>query len=231
MADVARAGLSVDLIGREREREAIERLLAGAVAAQSAALVLRGEAGIGKSALLELALRPATAMTVLQITGVEAECDLAFAGLFGLLRPILRFAGELPRVQAAALEGALGLAPSADPDRFLVSAGALGLIAAVADHQPLVCVVDDAHWLDTPSADALVFVARRLRGERVAMLFAARDGDRGRFEAEGVLSASVQNAPRSCLLHPHRKLAVLRLPDSTATAAWPASAASASRVG
>jgi len=119
MVDAAHAGLSAGLVGREPECVAIERLLAGALEGHSAALVLRGEAGIGKSALLELALRPAAAMTVLQVTGVEAESDLAFAGLFGLLRPILAFAGELPAVQAAALEGALGLAPSADPDRFL----------------------------------------------------------------------------------------------------------------
>ena len=123
---------------------------------------------------------------MLEVTGVETESDLAFAGLFRLLRPILGFAGELPAVQAAALAGALGLAPAPDPDRFLVSAAALGLIAAAAERRPVVCVVDDAHWLDTPSADAMVFVARRLRGERVVMLFAAREGDRRQFEAQGV---------------------------------------------
>ncbi len=195
MLETPGAGLSASLVGREPERVTIERMLAGAVEARGAALVLRGEAGIGKSALLELALRPAAAMTVLQVTGVEAESDLAFAGLFGLLRPILGLAGELPAVQAVALEGALGLAPSADPDRFLVSAAALGLIAAAAEHQPVVCVVDDAHWLDTPSAEALVFGARRLRGERVAMLFAARDGDRRQFEAQGLAQMDVAGLP------------------------------------
>ncbi|MGO9753888.1 MAG: ATP-binding protein [Solirubrobacteraceae bacterium] len=191
MLEAAEPGLSAGLAGREPERAAIERLLAGAVAGQSGVLVLRGEAGIGKSALLEVSRRGAAGMTVLEVTGVETESDLAFAGLFGLLRPVLAFAGELPAVQAAALEGALGLASSADPDRFLVSAAALGLIAAAAEHQPVVCVVDDAHWLDTPSADAMVFVARRLRGERVVMLFAARDGDRRQFEAQGVTQMQV----------------------------------------
>ena len=211
MVDAADAGLSVGLVGREPERVAIERLLAGAVEAQGGSLVLRGEAGIGKSALLELALHPVAAMTVLHVTGVEAESDLAFAGLFGLLRPILAFAVELPAVQAAALEGALGLAPSADPDRFLVSAAALELIAAAAERQPVVCVVDDAQWLDTPSADAMVFVARRLRGERVAMLFGARDADRRQFEAQGVPQMDVAGlaaGTAQCLLSQHAPRAV-----------------------
>jgi DNA-binding CsgD family transcriptional regulator len=186
MAERREAGVLSDLLGRERERAAIELLLRGACDGEGGALVVRGEPGIGKSALLELALRPAEVMTVLYLAGVEAETDLAFAGLFGLLRPIMDSASGLPATQAAALQGALGMAPSADPDRFLVSAAVLGILAAAAERQPVVCVVDDAHWLDKPSGDALVFASRRLRAERVATLFAAREGERLQFAAEGI---------------------------------------------
>ena len=136
-------------------------------------------------------------MTVLRVTGVEAESDLAFAGLFGLLEADPRPLGELPATHSAALEGALGLAPSADADRLLVSAAVLGLIAAASEHQPVVCVVDDAHWLDKPSADALVFTARRLRAERLRCCSRAREGETQRFEAEGV--------PASCIVGPRRR--------------------------
>jgi DNA-binding CsgD family transcriptional regulator len=191
MAAAQEAGVGVGLLGRERERAVIEQLLTRACEGEGAALVLRGEAGIGKTSLLDLARRPSEPMTVLDVTGVEAESELAFAGLFGLLRPVLQFLTDLPARQAAALEGALGLAPASDPDRFLVSAAVLGLIAAAAEQQPLVCVVDDAQWLDKPSADALVFSARRLRAERAAMLFAARDGELRGFDAEGIAELRV----------------------------------------
>ena len=176
------------LVGRERECGELERLLADARRGVSRALVLRGEAGVGKTSLLEHAVAAAGAdgVLVLRATGVEAESDLAFAGLYGLLRPVVDKLDQLYEPQAAALAGALGIAPSKDPDRFLVSAAALGLIAAVADDQPVLCVIDDAHWLDRPSADALVFAARRLSAEPAAMLFGAREGDRPRFEAPGL---------------------------------------------
>ncbi|MBV9804782.1 MAG: AAA family ATPase [Solirubrobacterales bacterium] len=186
MAEPLAGGPQGELLGRERERAVIERLLTGAQEGEGGALVIRGEAGFGKTALLGLALAHAPAMTVLRVTGVEAEADLAFAGLFGLLRPILDHLSELPDKHVAALEGALGLGPSADADRLLVSGAVLGLLAAASERQPLVCVVDDAHWLDMPSADALVFTARRLGAERVAMLFASRDGEAQRFEADGI---------------------------------------------
>ena len=176
------------LVGRERECGELERLLADARRGVSRALVLRGEAGVGKTSLLEHAVAAAGAdgVLVLRATGVEAESDLAFAGLYGLLRPVVDKLDQLYEPQAAALAGALGIAPSKDPDRFLVSAAALGLIAAVADDQPVLCVIDDAQWLDRPSADALVFAARRLSAEPAAMLFGAREGDRPRFEAPGL---------------------------------------------
>ena len=195
MAAAQEAGVVVELRGRERERAVIEQLLARACEGEGAALVIRGEAGIGKTSLLDLTRRPAEPMTVLHVTGVEAESELAFAGLFGLLRPVLEFVTDLPPRQAAALEGALGLAPASDPDRFLVSAAVLGLIAAAAEREPLVCVIDDAQWLDKPSADALVFAARRLRAEPAAMLFAARDGETRGFDAEGVAELRLVGLP------------------------------------
>src|SRR5262249_34872768 len=142
--------------------------------------------GIGKSALLEYAAEHAIGMNVLATSGVEAETDLAFAGLHGLLRPILDHLDDLPELQARALAGALGLAPSMGSERFLVSAAVLGLLAEAGEQQPALCLLDDAHWLDTPSADALVFAARRLRAERVAMLFAAREGEPWTFESAGL---------------------------------------------
>lgn len=174
------------LIGRDRERALLDRLLASARAGDSGSLVIRGEAGIGKTALLDHAVAHAQQMTVLRVTGVEAEADLAFAGIYGLLRPVVGKLDELPATQAAAVAGALGLAPSTGADRFLVSAGVLGLLAAAAEDGPILCAVDDAQWLDRPSADALVFAARRLRAERVAIVFAAHDGEQRRFEASGI---------------------------------------------
>ena len=165
----------------------IDRLLADAGGGAGGALVVRGEAGIGKSALLGYAVqRVAPGVLVLRADGVEAESDLAFAGLHGLLRPVLAHLRELPQPQSAALAGALGLAPSTQSDRLLMSAAVLGLLAAAAEDTPVLCVVDDAQWVDRPSAGALVFAARRLQAERLAMLFGAREGEVRRFEAAGV---------------------------------------------
>jgi DNA-binding CsgD family transcriptional regulator len=184
--DRAEAKQRPGLVGRERERAAIDRLLEAAIGGDSGSLVVRGEAGIGKSALVQYAVQRADRMIVLRAVGVEAESDLPFAGIYGLLRPVVAKLDELPPTQAAALAGALGLAPSVGADRFLVSAAVLGLLAAAAEERPVLCVIDDAQWLDRPSADALVFAARRLAAERVAMLFSAREGDVRRFEAPGL---------------------------------------------
>src|SRR5262245_10824268 len=179
-------GIADGLVGRDRETALIDDLLDRARAGESGTLVVRGEPGIGKSALLDHAVDQARGMVVLSTASIEAGADLAFAGLFGLVRPILHHLEDLPPVQAAALAGALGLGPSESSERFLVSAAALGLLAEAADRGPVLCVVDDAQWLDKPSADALVFVARRLRAERVALLFGARVGDVRTFEAPGL---------------------------------------------
>ena len=185
------AGAPLALVGRDRECARIDELLEAARAGDSGALVVRGEPGIGKSALLDYAAAQAEGMELLRTAGVEAEGDLAFAGLYGLLRPILGRLSELPELQAKALAGALGLAPSAGSDRFLASAAVLGLLAEAAEELPVLCVVDDAHWLDTPSADALVFAARRLRAERVAIVFAVREREGRSFERRGLPDLSV----------------------------------------
>jgi DNA-binding CsgD family transcriptional regulator len=175
------------LYGRDAERSRVGRLLEDARESRSGVLILRGEPGVGKSALLEEARAQAADMRVLGSRGVESEARLPFAGLHQLLRPVLDRADELPDAQAGALRGALGLAASgAGRERFLVSVAVLSLLAEVAEERPLLCLVDDAHWLDEASADALVFVARRLEAERIAMLFAAREGEVRAFDAPSV---------------------------------------------
>jgi DNA-binding CsgD family transcriptional regulator len=179
-------GSSGALFGRERECAAIDRLLEASARGESSSLVLRGEPGMGKTALLTYAAERSGDRTVLRIAGVEAESDLGFAGLDGLLRPIVDKMGELPEAQAEALSGALGLAPSRGPDRFLVSAAALSLLAAAADDRPLLCLIDDVQFLDVASAEALVFSARRLAAEPVAMIFVVREGAGREFAAPGL---------------------------------------------
>ncbi|WP_223166648.1 LuxR family transcriptional regulator [Nonomuraea sp. SYSU D8015] len=194
------------LYGRATETAAIEALLASARAGEGRALALRGEPGIGKSALLDLAASLATApdpaperkdstvarsfagrgggapggapveaMRVLRASGIESESDLAFATLHQLLHPVIDLLDALPGPQRDALSGALGLSAAAPAsDRFLVSAGVLSLLAEAAAPSGLLCLVDDVQWFDRASADALLFAARRLRTECVAMLMAVR---------------------------------------------------------
>ncbi len=164
----------------------IDRLLDDARGSTGRALVLRGTAGMGKSALLGAARQRAGNMTVLCAQGIESESELAFAGLHQLLRGVLAHLPALPPPQADELRSALGLARRGPVDRFLVSVGVLGLLAEAAEERPVLCLVDDAHWLDVASADALVFAARRLLAERIAVLFATRDGDGSRFPGGGL---------------------------------------------
>jgi DNA-binding CsgD family transcriptional regulator len=175
------------LYGRHEERALIGGLLQNARGGRSGVLVVRGEAGIGKSALLADAAQRAGDMRVLRGAGVESEVELAFAGLQQLLRPVLDRLGRLPDPQAAALRGAFGLVDT-EANRFLVELGVLSLLAEVAEDRPLLCLVDNAAWLDPASADALVFVARRLQVERIVLLLAARDDDVRRFDAPGLPS-------------------------------------------
>ena len=183
------------LLGRDREREAIDRLLSDARASRSGALVLRGEPGIGKSALLDHAVERADGMRVLSASGIEAESELPFAGLHQLLWPVLERAADLPEMQRTALEGAFGLSADAVPDRFMISLAVLALLTAVGDDEPLLCVVDDAHWLDRASSDALLFAVRRLQADPVALLAATREGEGRRFVAGGLSELTVDGLP------------------------------------
>jgi DNA-binding CsgD family transcriptional regulator len=174
------------LYGREGERSALLDLLDAARESRSGALVLRGEAGVGKSALLSDAAAAATDFRVIRTAGVEAEFELAFAAVHQLTRPLLDHLDEIPEPQAGALRGALGETTQTTDDRFLIAAALLSLFAAAAEESPLLCAVDDAHWLDRPSADALTFVARRLEAEPIALVFAARGSEERSFDAAGV---------------------------------------------
>jgi DNA-binding NarL/FixJ family response regulator len=183
------------LYGREAEREAIGALLDGARASRSGVLVLRGEPGIGKTALLEDARDRAAGMHVLTARGIESESELPFAALHQLTRPALGHLDGLPAPQADALRGALGLGARTGDDRFLVSLAVLTLLAEYAERRPVLCLVDDAQWLDRPSADALLFVARRLEAEGIALIFSTRDGDARRFEAPGLPALELRGLP------------------------------------
>jgi DNA-binding CsgD family transcriptional regulator len=166
------------LLGRDREREVLERLVGAVQAGQSRVLVLRGEAGVGKTALLEQLASMGSACQVARAAGVESEMELPFAGLHALCAPLLGDLQRLPGPQRAALSTAFGLDAGPPPDRFMVGLAVLSLLADVAEDQPLLCVVDDVQWLDRVSAQTLAFVARRLLAERVGLVFAVReDGD------------------------------------------------------
>ena len=163
------------LRGRRDECAVLDRLLDGARAGQSGALVLEGEAGVGKTALLDYAIGRASDLRVLRAVGVESEMELAFAALHQLCAPALDHLERLPAPQRDALLTTFGLHAAPVPSRFLVGLAVLGLLSEVADGRPLVCVVDDAQWLDRASAQCVTFVARRLLAESVVMLFAARE--------------------------------------------------------
>ena len=175
------------LLGRAPERARIEALLAGGRDGRSGALVLRGEAGVGKSALLEHAVACADGYRVLSTLGVESESELSFSGLFHLVWPLV---GEhlegLPAAQRRALECVLALGEPGAADRLAVCAATLTLLASASEVAPLLCVADDAQWLDRGSAEALHFAARRIEGDRIVMLFAARDEQPAAFAARGL---------------------------------------------
>src|SRR3954469_13803912 len=168
------------LLGRRTEAATLDRLVEAVRTGESRALVLRGEPGVGKTALLEYVVERATACRVAHATGVQAEMELAFAGVHQLCAPMLDRLERLPGPQRDALAGAFGLAAGHAPDRFLVGLAVLSLLADVSEERPLVCLVDDAQWLDHASAQALAFVARRLLAESVGLVFAVREADEDR---------------------------------------------------
>jgi DNA-binding CsgD family transcriptional regulator len=163
------------LIGRRDECARLDRLIADARGGTSAAVVLRGEAGVGKTALLDYVLGRAAGCRVVRASGVESEMELPFAGLHQLCAPFLDQLERLPDPQGESLATAFGLRFGPVPDRFLVGLAVLTLLAEVAEAQPLICLVDDGQWLDQASAQVLGFVARRLAAESVVILFALRD--------------------------------------------------------
>ncbi|OLT05715.1 hypothetical protein BJF90_01615 [Pseudonocardia sp. CNS-004] len=169
--------LTAKLLDRGSERDVLDRLLADVRIGESRAMVLRGDAGIGKTALLEHLFGQAAGFRTARATGVEAEKELVFAALHQICAPMLDRLGGLPAPQRDALATAFGLAVGSPPDRFVIGLAVLGLFSEVAREQPLLCVVDDAQWLDRASAQALGFVARRLKAESVAIVFAVRESE------------------------------------------------------
>ena len=169
-------GRPTGLMDRRSERDALDRLIEAVQAGQSRALVVRGDPGVGKTALLDyLAGRASDAgCRVARVVGMQSEMELAYAGLHQLCAPMLSSAEGLPLPQREALRVALGLIAGLPPDRFLVGLAVLNLLSEVAGERPLVCVIDDEQWLDQASAQALGFAARRLAADPAGLVFAAR---------------------------------------------------------
>jgi AAA ATPase domain len=163
------------LLDRRTECQLLDQLIADVRAGESGALVVRGEAGVGKTALLDYVLEAATGAQVVRAAGIQSEMELAFAALHQVCASMLNRLARLPDPQEESLRTAFGLAVGPPPDRFLVGLAVLGLFAEAARDRPLVCVLDDAQWLDRASAQVLAFVARRLLAESVAMIFAVRE--------------------------------------------------------
>jgi DNA-binding CsgD family transcriptional regulator len=193
---VGAAGYS-RLWGRASECLQLDDLVTAVRRGESRSLVLRGEAGIGKTALLDYLIASATELTVVRAVGVESEMELTYAGLHQLCGPLLDRVIEIPAPQRQAVEIVFGLSAGAAPDRFLVGLAVLSLFAAAAEQRPLLCVIDDAQWLDQSSAQTMAFVARRLLAEPVGIVFAARQpGDELRhlpeLEVHGVRNADAR---------------------------------------
>ena len=173
------------LLGRASECARIQAALDAALAGESAVIVVSGEPGIGKSTLLEYAVTAGGGMTVLATRGFESESELAFASLTELLRPLEQDLGALRDVQREALAAALAIGPPVDAEPLTVCVAALDLVAVAAEREPLLIVIDDAHWLDRPTAEVVSFLARRLHAERVAVLVATRPAA-GAFDPGGL---------------------------------------------
>src|SRR5579864_6252871 len=171
------------LLGRRGECEVLDRLIAAAREGKGGAVVVHGEPGIGKTALLDYAIEAAKGFKVLRSVGSEAEMELPFAALQQLCAPSLANIAQLPEPQRVALGVALGLVVGATPDRLFVGLAVLSLLSGLAADRPTLCVVDDAQWLDTASEQTMAFVARRLATERIVFVFGARSVPR---ELEGL---------------------------------------------
>ncbi|WP_328475399.1 AAA family ATPase [Actinoplanes sp. NBC_00393] len=196
---MAPSGSAPRLLGRRAECETLSSMITATRAGRSQVLILRGEAGIGKTALIEFLVDRAAGCRVRRAAGVESLIELAHAGLHQLCAPFLDRLDRLPEAQRTALCTAFGLQPGHPPDRFLLGLAVLTLLSEVADEQPLVCVVDDAQWLDQASAQTLEFVAGRLGAEPVAMVFATRD-DRALAGLPGIRLRGLDDADAVRLL-------------------------------
>jgi DNA-binding CsgD family transcriptional regulator len=168
-------GASLAFLDRQRECGLLDGLLGAVRAGHGGVLIVRGEAGIGKSALMDYAARAATDLRLIRVAGVESEMELAFAALQQVCSPMLDCLPRLPEPQRDALATALGLQAGSPPDHFLVGLAVLSLLSEAAEDRPLVCLVDDGHWLDRASGRVLAFAARRLLAEPVLLVIAARE--------------------------------------------------------
>jgi DNA-binding CsgD family transcriptional regulator len=190
----------VDLTGRRAECGVLDRLVEDIRAGESRALVVYGEAGVGKTALLDYVAEQAAGCRVIRASGVESEMELAFAGLHQLCAPILDLLAGLPVPQRDALQTALGMRAGAPPDLFFVGLAVLSLLSEVAQAQPFVCVVDDEQWLDRASAQVLAFVARRLMAESVGLIIAARVPSRDLVSLPELVVTPLRDAEARALL-------------------------------
>jgi hypothetical protein len=177
MAAVRRPRHATSLLGRRAECSVLDRLIDAVRSGESQALVVRGEPGVGKTALLDWAASQADGMRVTRVAGVQAEKGMEFAGLHQLLIPFLGGLDGLPGPQRQALRSAFGLVDGPPPDQLLVGLAALTLLTDAAARQQVLCLVDDAHWLDKVSVEVLGFIARRLYADRVGVLFTVREGE------------------------------------------------------
>jgi predicted ATPase len=205
------------LAGRREERRRIESLLAAARRRESAVLVLRGDAGIGKTALLEYASASAKDMRVLRTRGIQSESEQVFSGLLDLLRPLLVYLDRVPERQAAALRSALALEAADENDSFAVYAGTLSLLVVAAEHEPLVPLVDDAHWLDRGSAEAIAFASRRLGNDGIAVLWAIRENEPAGVSTEGLAELVVEGLESEAALELVAAAGVDVAPDAART--------------
>lgn len=190
----------MELIGRRAECEVIDQLVEVVCAGESRALVIHGEAGVGKSALLDYLAERASDCRVLRAAGVQSEMELAFAALHQLCGPMLDRLERLPEPQRDALRTAFGVIAGPPPDRFLIGLAVLGLLSEIADERPLLCLIDDEQWLDQASAQVLTFVARRLVAESVGLIFAARVPGRDLADLPQLVVSGLADADARALL-------------------------------
>ena len=206
------------LLGRDQERLKLAQLLDDARGGRSGVLAVVGEAGIGKSALLAYTQEQAGGMNVLRARGVQSEAHIPFAGLFELLRPALDCLDRIPGPQASALESALALRPARAQDRFAVGAATLSLLAAYAEAAPVAVLIDDGHWLDGSSSDALLFAFRRLLADPVAVVLTVREGEPSLLDGADLATLRLQGLDRAAATELLRRQAAQPLSRSSRTA-------------